>query len=274
MKADGLLLQWHVRERCDHRPAHCYQEAYASEELSLGGLPAVRDQFKELLARHRGDLGGAPYGGHVTLTGGEPFIRHDLLTLLEHLAADRAHYIFAVLTNGSMIDGAMADRLAELGPSFVQVSIDGTEPANDRLRVPGAFAKAVSALTYLVRARVPTIISFTAHRSNYLEFPEVARLGRSLGVGRVWADRLIPWGRGAALHEKLIDPLETREFLKIMAGARAEAERHFGRTEVYLGRALQFLVGGGLRCLSYTVTGDPFEADPGCWHAYASRSVA
>jgi radical SAM protein with 4Fe4S-binding SPASM domain len=26
---------------------------------------------------------------------------------------------------------------------------------------------------------------------------------------------------------------------------------------------------GGLRCLSYAVTGDPFQADPGCWIAAA-----
>jgi radical SAM protein with 4Fe4S-binding SPASM domain len=25
--------------------------------------------------------------------------------------------------------------------------------------------------------------------------------------------------------------------------------------------------GGGLRCLAYALSGDPFAADPGCWHA-------
>jgi len=29
----------------------------------------------------------------------------------------------------------------------------------------------------------------------------------------------------------------------------------------------KYLCGGGLRCLSYAVTGSPFQADPGCWHA-------
>ena len=39
------------------------------------------------------------------------------------------------------------------------------------------------------------MISFTAQRSNYREFPEVARLGRQLKINRVWADRLIPEGQ-------------------------------------------------------------------------------
>jgi radical SAM protein with 4Fe4S-binding SPASM domain len=28
---------------------------------------------------------------------------------------------------------------------------------------------------------------------------------------------------------------------------------------------------GGLKCLSYAVTGDPFERDPGCWHAQSQQ---
>jgi hypothetical protein len=29
----------------------------------------------------------------------------------------------------------------------------------------------------------------------------------------------------------------------------------------------ELYAGGGLRYLSYTLTGDPFRADPRCWHA-------
>jgi radical SAM protein with 4Fe4S-binding SPASM domain len=340
MNTHGLLLQWHVTERCNLRCAHCYQEGYASEEFSLAELLGVLDQFKELLARRRGELRGLPYRGHVTVTGGEPFLRDDFLALVKCLAAEKGRLTFAILTNGSMINEAMANRLAELGPSFVQVSIDGTERTNDSLRAQGAFVQAVSALKHLVRVRVPAVISFTAQRCNYREFAEVARLGCELGVDRVWADRLIPWGAAATLREQLLSIAETREFFHIMDDARAEAERRFGRTKVILSRALQFLVGGGrpyhcaagdgliallpngdllpcrrmpivvgnvrdrslsdlyyengvlkrlrdhdrpsrgcegckhalqcgggLRCLSYALTGDPLTADPGCWHA-------
>jgi len=344
MNTRGLLLQWHVTERCNFRCAHCYQEGYATDELSLRELLQISDQFKQLLARRRAEVGEAPYGGHLSLTGGEPFIRPDFLTLLEHLAAEKAQFTFAILTNGSMFDGPMTDRLADLGPRFVQVSIDGAERTNDSLRARGAFQQAVSALKHLVRARVSTAIAFTAQRRNYREFTEVARLGCDVGVDRVWADRLIPWGSGVGLGDDLLGPAETREFFEIMERARAEAERHFGRTKVVLSRALQFLIGGGrpyhcaagdglitllpngdllpcrrmpivvgnardkslsdlyydnpvlkrlrdydkpsrgcegcehalrcgggLRCLSYALAGDPLTADPGCWHADRSN---
>jgi len=335
----GLLLQWHVTERCNYRCAHCYQDGYACAELSFKEQLNVIEQFKALLARRRRETGLAARG-QVTVTGGEPFIRDDFLDLLAALAREREHFTFAILTNGSLIDGAMARRLKALGTRFVQVSIDGTEPVNDRLRCPGAYKKAVEALRALTAERIPTLLSFTAQHENWREFSAVARLGRELGVSRVWSDRLIPWGSGAAFAGRMFTPQQTRRYFELMGAARAEAFRSFGRTEISLGRALQFLVGGGvpyhcaageilvtlqpdgdvypcrrmpikggnirektleeiyyasdlfrrlrdrtapaegceecphalacgggLRCLSYAATGDPFTADPGCWHA-------
>ena len=60
--------------------------------------------------------------GHVTVTGGEPFVRRDFLDLLSVFRENRKHFSFAILTNGSLIDAPLARRLRELGPAFVQVS--------------------------------------------------------------------------------------------------------------------------------------------------------
>ena len=336
-----LLLQWHVTERCNLRCSHCYQDGHAGADPNFEDLLKVLAQFQELLAGWRREARPVPVRGHITVTGGEPFVRRDFLQLLEVLSANRAHFSFAILTNGSLIDAAMAARLRKLGPRFVQVSVEGSQATHDRIRGPGSFERTVAALNHLVRAGVPALISFTAHRANFREFPEVARLGRRLRVARVWADRLIPWGTGAALQEQVLTPDETREFFNIMLKARAQAVHSwFGRTEIAMHRALQFslaggrpyhcaagdtlvtvlpngdlypcrrmpirvgnvmetrleelyyssdlfcalrnrhlvsagcqdcfyagLCRGGLKCLSYAVKGDPFTADPGCWHA-------
>ena len=52
--------------------------------------------------------------------------------------------------------------------------------------------KLAQALKNLKQAGIASTVSFTAHRNNFLEFPEVAKLGCQIGVSRVWADRLIP----------------------------------------------------------------------------------
>lgn len=337
----GLLLQWHVTERCNLRCAHCYQESYGGDELSFPQLLKILEQYEQLLQRWRRETNGHPIRGHITVTGGEPFVRQDFLELLDVIAARRKQFSFAVLTNGSFIDSALARRLRKLHPAFVQVSIEGMQDTHDRIRGRGSFDRTVSAVKHLMRNRVRTLISFSAHRSNFREFAEVARLGRSLRVSRVWADRVIPWGAGAPLRYQVLSPAETREFFEIMRVARTEAARSwFGRTEIAMHRALQFLVGGGrpyhctagdtlvtvqpngdlypcrrmpirvgnlmdtplcelyykstlfralrdrncysegcqacihsrackggLKCLSYAMTGTPFQADPGCWRA-------
>jgi radical SAM protein with 4Fe4S-binding SPASM domain len=329
-----FLLQWHITERCNLRCAHCYQDDYTRNELSFTDLLQVLSQFKELLAIFQ-QRAGQPIPAHITVTGGEPFARQDFLELLAVFADHRSLFSFAILTNGTFIDAAMAQRLRQLAPRFVQVSIEGTTATHDRIRGKGNFAQTVEAIKQLRKQDLSTLIAFTAHRDNYREFPEVARLGRQLGVNRVWADRMIPWGSGSQLQT--LTAQETKTFLEIMAHTRAKRTWFNRGTEIALHRALQFLVGGhpyhctagdslltvqpngdlypcrrmpihignlmttslvelydnneflhqlrhpqqisegcqpccyahwcrgGLKCLSYAVTGNPFQADPGCW---------
>ena len=186
----GLLLQWHITDRCNLRCSHCYQDTYSGKELQFEDILDVLKQYKDLLQLWRHGEGRLPVRGHITITGGEPFVRRDFLDLLEVFSANKRHFSFAILTNGSFIDASVARKLHRLGTSFVQVSIEGTQATHDMIRGHGDFDKTVSAVKHLVRARVRTLISFTAHRANFRGFTEVARLGRRLRVSRVWADRV------------------------------------------------------------------------------------
>ena len=240
-----FVLQWHVTERCNLRCRHCYQETYSGPELGFDDLLAIVDQFRDLLRRLGAGQDSHQVRGQINVSGGEPFVRKDFLDLLEVFSDHQPELTFAILTNGTLIDEATAARLGALQPLFVQVSIEGTRETHDAIRGTGAYDQAVHGLRQLVRTGVRAHISFTAHRGNVHEFGDVARLGHDLGVQRVWADRLIPWGSGAELEGDPLSPEETRAFLEIMADARAEAMRSFGRTEIYMARALQFLVAGG-----------------------------
>jgi radical SAM protein with 4Fe4S-binding SPASM domain len=242
-----LLLQWHLSERCNLRCAHCYQDDYRDAGVGLSSWLPILEQFRAFLASRSPRI-----RGHVTVTGGEPFAHPEFPALLERLAQGGDEFSFAILCNGTLIDEAMARRLARWAPRFVQVSVEGSPATHDALRGAGNHAVVVAALRRLVAAGVRTMISFTAHGGNYLEFSEVARLGRELKVARVWADRLIPHGAGAGL--RTLSTEQTREYLEIMRQARRESESALrlplgARTEISLHRALQFLAGGApYRC--------------------------
>lgn len=338
----GLLLQWHLTNRCNLRCSHCYQETYGGGEMPYAELLSVLGQYEALLSEWRAAAGAhTRVRGHLTLTGGEPFVRQDFGQFLRHVASRATLYSFAILTNGSYIDTAQARELRRLRSRFVQVSMEGGRETHDAIRGAGDFDRTVAAIRRLVRFRVPTMISFTAHKRNFREFPEVARIGVDLGVSKVWSDRLIPsLAHGRLSDADLLTPEETQEYVSVMEEAKRAAGRRWWRrrTEVSMHRALQFLTGGddvyhctagdtlitimpngevypcrrmpisvgnvrqtplreiyyanpvlrqlrdrdrvsdgcegcshtrrcrgGLKCLSYAVTGSPFRRDPGCW---------
>jgi radical SAM protein with 4Fe4S-binding SPASM domain len=237
-----LLLQWHITERCNLRCTHCYQGIEPSPELAFSSLLGILGQYKALLDQIEAKR-NAHVRGHISITGGEPFVRSDCIDLLGAISVEKPRISFGVLTNGTFIDAAMARELRKLGPRSVQVSIEGTESTHDRIRGRGNFQRTKASVRNLICEGVPTTIAFTAHRSNYHEFPEVARLGRKLQVLRVWSDRLIPMGRGCDLET--LTPAETRQFFGLMHTARQEAEdAWFGRTTISMARGLQFLAGG------------------------------
>ena len=339
-----LLLQWHITERCNLRCAHCYQEGYSGAELPFNGIMNMLCQYLDLLKSWKG---GARRFGHITVSGGEPFVREDFFDILEVFRSHKKDFSFSILTNGSLIDRKIAGRLSSLGPRFVQLSLEGKEATHDAIRGKGSYAKTVDAIRHLKKEGLRVLVSFTAHRANYREFGAVAAIGRGLKVDRVWADRLIPTGAGTGMRSQALTPVETREFLEIMKrSCRRSILAPFNRTEVSMKRALQFLFsgerpyrctagdslitiqsngdlvpcrrmpivagnlteaaladlyndseifkrlrdrsraqegcegclysalcGGGLKCLSYAVTGSPFKADPGCWNRSQEKAV-
>lgn len=336
----NLLLQWHITEQCNLRCKHCYQDTYQKEELSLEQLCLILEQFKNFIFSCSNQTKRKKIPAHITVTGGEPFLRPDLFTFLEILYQNRKSFSFALLTNGTMITEKNVLLLKRLRPRFVQISIEGCKATHDNIRGKGTYQRAIAALALLRKKSIPTFISFTAYQNNYLEFPDVAHLGRKVGVARIWADRIIPTGNGLNLKQAVLSPDETKKFFALLLQEKRRTKRWwpFGRTEITMNRGLQFLVGGGkpyfckagdslltilpngdlvpcrrmpiiagnllkkhikdiyyesnllhvlrdhsrisngcelcsyaancrggLKCLSFAMTGDPFTADPGCW---------
>lgn len=245
---ERILFQWHITDRCNLHCSHCYQDTSPAADPSLEQLLIILEQFKSFIVHCRESRVGLAFRAHVTLTGGEPFLREDFLLLLERVAGERQIFSFAVLTNGTLLSPDMVHSLGQLRPSFVQVSIDGSQDTHDSIRGAGSHERAVAGIKLLVCAKIPTYISFTAHRGNYHDFPQVAQLGRRLGVARVWADRMVPCATGGQAAELLLTPDETCEFVGIMERER----RRFRllRSPVVLHRSLQFTADGALpyRC--------------------------
>ncbi len=137
--------------RCNLNCYGCYAGQYEKgQELE----PALIDR----LLREGKELGIY----FATISGGEPFIRPDLLDIF---AAHHDMY-FQVYTNGTFIDAEMARALARLGNVLPVISVEGWEEETDLRRGPGAFKKIVAAMANLRHEGVLFGFSATATRRN------------------------------------------------------------------------------------------------------------
>jgi MoaA/NifB/PqqE/SkfB family radical SAM enzyme len=123
----------------------------------------------------------------IYFTGGEPFLHREILPLLE---ASLAVAATTVLTNGTLITEAAADRLAALARAArysleVRVSLDAIDEAtNDRIRGPGAWARAVRALLALHARGLLPIVSVTEIAEDGAAYERFRDWLRGLGVAK------------------------------------------------------------------------------------------
>ena len=89
----------------------------------------------------------------MILTGGEPLSRPDFFEIAEGCV--KLFTRVALATNGTLIDDAMARKIADVGIQRVAISFDGATPAtHDTFRgMPGSFARALHGLDALKTGR-------------------------------------------------------------------------------------------------------------------------
>lgn len=148
-----------VTYRCNFRCPHCYNTTHGggTSELTTKEWKSVLDQL--------GELGC----WLVTFTGGEAFVRKDILELL-HYACEKGFSI-NINTNGSLIDEKTVEFLESLRP-FIQsidISIYGADAfSHDTLSArPGSFYTTRRALRLLRDARLSVLAKFITMRDNF-----------------------------------------------------------------------------------------------------------
>jgi len=200
------VVVWNVGQRCNLKCVHCYSlsqnREYTGELSSAEGRALIED-----LARF-----GSPV---VLFSGGEPFLRKDLLDLAQ-LATDLGMRA-VISTNGTLISPDMARKLKRIGLSYVGVSLDGMEETNDRFRgVKGAFQAALRGIRNCQEAGIKVGLRFTINRRNAQDIPGIFDLLEKENIPRVCFYHLVYAGRGSELIKEDLDPGETRKVVDLI----------------------------------------------------------
>jgi MoaA/NifB/PqqE/SkfB family radical SAM enzyme len=167
--------------RCNLHCRGCYAAEYGkNEELSYQELDRILNEAK--------DLGMFFF----TFTGGECFVREDLLDLWEK----HGDCFFQVYTNGTLLDDRVVQRLLRMGNVALMVSIEGDEAATDRRRGPGMHKRVMEVFDRLREAGLLFGFSATCTSENSGELTSDRFLDQMLEKGCLvgWFFQYIPTG--------------------------------------------------------------------------------
>jgi Fe-coproporphyrin III synthase len=168
----------------------------------------------------------------LILSGGEPLLRLDLFDVAARAKAMR--FYVGLSTNGTLIDAAMADRVAAAGFDYVGISLDGLEATHDRFRhLAGAFGRSLAAVRLLLERGVKVGLRFTMTALNAHDLPALLQLMRDEQVEKFYFSHLNYAGRGNIHRAGDAQFVATREALDLLF-ERAWQAAWAGRDEEYV----------------------------------------
>jgi len=155
--------------RCNLRCFGCYAGVYprGPDPLSFDTLDRIVTDGKEM---------GVYF---YTISGGEPFLRPDLLDLYDK----HRDCVFLVYTNGTCMDDSTIARLQRCGNASPALSVEGWEEHTDFRRGKGVYRKVMETMAALREAGIMFGFSATA-----------TRLNADVYLDDAWYDHLIEKG--------------------------------------------------------------------------------
>jgi MoaA/NifB/PqqE/SkfB family radical SAM enzyme len=228
--------------RCNLDCVGCYAGEYdQKDDLPIEVIERIVSEARQL-------------GIHAfTLLGGEPFVRRDVLDLLER----NSDCDFLVFTNGTLIDETVASRLAKAANLAVCFSIDGCEATNDARRGAGALQRTERGMALLRAKKIPFGFSTMVTSKNYLEAASDEFCDYLIGQGCLFGFHFLYMPVGAGPDLDLMPTPEQREYLRVNGASRIRSEKalfvmDFWNDAPHVGGC----IAGGRAYMHITSTGD------------------
>lgn len=188
-----------ITECCNLHCVHCFVSAVDSgDTMQVDAIEAaVIPRLKECRV------------SRVTLTGGEPFLHPDILTIVELLV--EAGICVGICTNATTIRLAQMARLSDIGNVHINVSLDGFRPeSHDSFRGDeGAFRRTVGAIEELSRHGLLQGLLVTPNSFAQIdEYAELCRFAMRVGASYVLMNPVSHMGRGVRSRTRVEAPRE------------------------------------------------------------------
>ena len=168
-----LSIQLNVTQRCNLFCRHCYR---APEQVAPCPDPTTRELVDIMEQAH--ELGAL----FVAFSGGEPLLRPDWVELFQE--ARRLKMGTTLMTNGTLLDEKAIQKLVDLNPGRVQISLYGAKASTHDwvTRTPGSYSKALAVVESLAAHGLKVSVVGVVMRQNAKEIKVFFEWGQSIGA--------------------------------------------------------------------------------------------
>lgn len=200
------VVVWNCTQTCNLRCAHCYAGSERKRYENEMDTDVARAMIDDVAA----------FGVPVLLfSGGEPCMRPDVTELMQYARDSGMRVVLS--TNGTLITPELAARFAEVGLSYVGVSLDGAQATHDEFRgVSGSFEGALEGVRNARAAGIKVGLRMTISKRNADQIDDVFDIMEAEGVKRACFYHLVYTGRGSALRDEDLDHAETRAAVRLI----------------------------------------------------------
>ncbi len=167
------------------------------------------------------------YGvGHITLSGGEPFLRKDLEQIIKYIR--KKQLSVSIITNGLLLDESKLKMLKKYVMQL-SISVPGINTFKEHTGVDHVEA-IMKTFQKAQEMRLSTVANITVTKVNLNELYRNIALPLIYGAGYVLLNRFVPGGRGLKYKKYLLSNEDINQMLDIAEEVLSKSSRqgHIG----------------------------------------------
>ncbi|HHU87130.1 MAG: putative heme d1 biosynthesis radical SAM protein NirJ2 [Pelotomaculaceae bacterium] len=209
-----MIISWNTTNACNMMCKHCYRDAgvKAEQELSTEEGLKLIDQIAEV-------------GFKIMIfSGGEPLMRKDIYTLVNHAREKGLRPVFG--TNGTLLTAEVAKRLKDAGAAAMGISLDSIDHMiHDMFRgVYGSWQKAVDGMRACREIGLPFQIHTTVMDWNMAEVEDLTDFAVEEGAIAHHIFFLVPTGRAVNIEKETLRAEQYEELLRRIMKKQSEVK--------------------------------------------------
>lgn len=147
---NGGKAIWEITHKCNYGCSYCI--------FSCNGMKIDNELTREECFHVIDELAKNDFK-HLKITGGEPFIRKDIIDILRYASK---YMVTDISTNASLITDALVEKLNEIDLKMIHVSVDGEKLTHETLRGKNTYDLTIRGLKALKnsknKVRIGTVI--------------------------------------------------------------------------------------------------------------------